>query len=171
MGSKNGIVAALLVCVSATHLSISALEASERTSGHADEILKIHEALLASHLQNSAEGVLADEADEIVVVTRGEVLFATKKDRTRQFADYLACSKFEQYRDLITPIVRVSEDGTMAWLIAQVQIVGVQTVGDDERVPIESTWAWIELYEKRDGRWVRVGEVSSIKPPDSGGAK
>ena len=34
-------------------------------------------------------------------------------------------------------------------------------VGDD--VPFDWTWAWIELYEKRGGRWVRVGNVSSQK--------
>ncbi len=133
-------------------------------SSYSEEILKIHKALLASHLQNDAEGALADEADEVVVVSRGEVLFPTRQDRVRQFTRYLENAKFERYQDTITPIVRVSADGTMAWLIAQVQIIEVQTDNDGERVPVESTWAWIELYEKRNDRWLRVGEVSSMKP-------
>jgi hypothetical protein len=67
-------------------------------------------------------------------------------------------------------IVRVSDDGTLGWLIAQVEIIGTQAAdqaaGDDERVRIDSVWAWIELYEKKDGRWYRVGDVSNVRPRD-----
>ena len=164
MANKNRIVIALLVYVAAIGLLISASGAQEHMSGYADEILDIHKALLAAHLANSTKGVLAAEADTILVVGRGEVHLASKEERTQQFALYLERSEFEQYRDVIPPIIRVSADGTMGWLIAQVQIVGAETGDDGERVPIESTWAWIELYEKREGRWVRVGEVSSLKP-------
>jgi hypothetical protein len=52
-------------------------------------------------------------------------------------------------------------------LIAQVKITGNQLGRQGEKVPFDSIWAWIELYEKREGRWFRVGEVSNIKPPDS----
>ena len=30
-------------------------------------------------------------------------------------------------------------------------------------VSIEFDSAWIELYEKRNGRWVRIGNVSNIR--------
>ena len=72
------------------------------------------------------------------------------------------------YRDLIDPIVRVSKDGTSGWLIAQVEIMGTRAAGGEkangERTRFHSVWAWIELYEKRDGRWYRVGEVSNVRP-------
>jgi hypothetical protein len=29
--------------------------------------------------------------------------------------------------------------------------------------PLEFISAWIELYEKRDGRWWRIGNVSNFK--------
>lgn len=30
--------------------------------------------------------------------------------------------------------------------------------------PIQFVSAWIELYKKRDGRWLRTGNVSNFKP-------
>lgn len=140
-------------------------KAQEQSRSDIEEILTIHKDLLASHLKNNVAGVLEAEADKIMVVSRGEVLFSTKVERAMQFERYLKRVEFEEYRDLISPIVRVSNDGTLGWLIAQVRIVGTQTDIDGTSIPIESTWAWIELYEKHDGRWLRVGEVSNVKPP------
>jgi hypothetical protein len=32
------------------------------------------------------------------------------------------------------------------------------------RAPLSREAAWIELYEKRNGTWLRVGNVSSFRP-------
>jgi hypothetical protein len=135
-----------------------------QTSSHADQILHIHKELLASHLENDAGGVLDAEADTIVVVGRGEVSLVVKEQREQQFKKYLEHVKFKQYEDLIPPIVHVSEDGTMGWLIARVRIVGEDISDKNKPVAFESIWAWIELYERHGERWVRVGEVSNLKP-------
>jgi hypothetical protein len=59
--------------------------------------------------------------------------------------------------------VTVSRDGTLGWVVVQVEAKGVQqTAGGTE--PIGFVCAWIELYEKRDGRWYRVGNVSNFRP-------
>jgi hypothetical protein len=130
----------------------------------AKEILRIHEDLIASHLKNDAEAILAAEADEYLVVGRGEVRFPTRADRLEQFKSYLESIEFQEYSDLMTPIVRVSEDGTAGWLITQARIVGTQKDQDGNPIRTESIWAWIELYEKHGGSWLRVGEVSTKKP-------
>jgi hypothetical protein len=62
------------------------------------------------------------------------------------------------------PQIAISSDGTLGWVIVQVQANGIQTSERGEKVPIEFVSAWIELYEKRDGRWLRVGNVSNFKP-------
>ncbi|UCG52944.1 MAG: hypothetical protein JSW58_05140 [Candidatus Latescibacterota bacterium] len=130
----------------------------------AEAILRIHKELLDAHKNHDVDRLLAPESDQIIVVSRGEVTYQTKKERVPVFEQYLKSTEFEEYRDLIQPIVRVSKDGTLGWLIAQVEIAGSRTNSDDESLRIDSVWAWIELYEKKDGRWYRVGEVSNAKP-------
>ena len=60
---------------------------------------------------------------------------------------------------MVDPVVRVSDDGTLGWVICQVKIAGSQ--GDES---FSSVWAWIELYAKVDGTWKRVGNVSNRRP-------
>ena len=76
---------------------------------------------------------------------------------------YLAATTFHEYRDLIEPVVAVSEDATLGWVIAQVYARGIQRQEDGTREPLEFTCAWIELYARREGRWLRVGNVSNFK--------
>ena len=142
------------------------LKAEDEPNEDVEEVLKLHGELLESHMKYDAHGVLAAEPDDIVVVSRGEVLFPSKVERIFQYEQYLKSTEFKEYRDLIRPIVRVSDDGTLGWLIAQVRIVGTRSRSNGEKTPIDSVWAWIELYEKRDGRWFRVGEVSNVKSQD-----
>jgi ketosteroid isomerase-like protein len=132
-----------------------------------EAILKMHKDVIDAHKNNDVDALFAIEAEEIVRVSRGEVLYPSKKDRFARFKWYFEHTEFEEYRDLVEPIVRVSEDGTLGWLIAQVKIVGTQTDDDGEQSRIDSVWAWIELYEKKNGRWYRTGDVSNLRP-DSG---
>ena len=138
--------------------------AHERSGADEEQILAIHRGLIASHLNRDAKAIVAAEADEITVVSRGDVLLLKKADRLAQFENYLSQVEFKEYRDLVAPTVRVSEDGTLGWLIAQVRIRGSGRDNDGIIAPFEWTWAWIELYEKQSGKWLRVGEVSNMKP-------
>ena len=150
------------LCVLAAGIS-SSLGAEGGADGDIERIREIHEKLLESHLRRDAGGVLGAEADGIIVVSGGEVHFPTREERVSLFERYLGGTEFTEYADLIDPIVRVSDDGTLGWLIAQVRIAGTHTNSVGEKRPVDSIWAWIELYEKRDGRWFRVGEVSNVK--------
>jgi hypothetical protein len=91
-------------------------------------------------------------------------VFETKSERIPRFKEYLDNTEFDEYRDLIDPIVRVSDDGTLGWVIAQVKVAGTRNYDSGESKVFDSVWAWIELWEKRDGRWYRLGDVSNVKP-------
>lgn len=130
----------------------------------ATRLLALHEVAMEAHRKGDVELLLRDEPDDYVVANRGEVTTPSKAERRAMFAPYLASTRFEVYRDLIPPRARVSGDGTLGWVVVQVQARGVQTAEDGTTAPIEFTSAWIELYEKRDGRWLRVGNVSNFKP-------
>ena len=133
---------------------------------HADEqeLLRLHEAVLAAHRNNDLDSWMQDEADHYVMVNRGEVLHPDKEVRRAQLQPYLNSTTFTKYADVIPPQVRVSRDATLGWVIAQVQIVGTRQMSDGTSLEFDDTWAWIELYEKQDGRWLRIGNVSNHKP-------
>ncbi len=147
----------------ASFFSLPAASDRITISGDADVILRIHKEMLAAHLNNDAAAILGPEDDIIVVAGHGEFSRVSKVQRIPLFEKYMKQTRFSEYRDLVPPVVRISDDGSMGWLIAQVHVVGEDFSEGDEGKPFDLTWAWIELYEKRDHRWIRIGEVSSFK--------
>ena len=75
--------------------------------------------------------------------------------------NFLQGASFSTYRDLREPIVRISEDGSLGWLIAEVEVVGTVPDQDNGRSSFHDIWAWIELYEKTDQDWRLIGNVSN----------
>ena len=127
------------------------------------ELLKLHEDVLRAHLESNIDLLLEAEGDEYVIANRGEVSTPPEKARKDSLGPYLQQTRFSTYKDRVPPIVKVSADGSLGWVIAQVEARGEQTAENGTVERIEFVSAWIELYEKRGGRWFRVGNVSNFK--------
>lgn len=123
----------------------------------------LHEKAIRAHQESNIELLLEDDANDYVVANRGEVTRPTRADRRGWLGPYLQQTKFQEYRDVAEPIVTVSADGTLGWVVAQVHARGVRTAPGKQEEAVEFTSAWIELYQKRDSRWYRVGNVSNFK--------
>jgi hypothetical protein len=127
------------------------------------ELLKLHQKALDAHLKSNIAMLLEDESDEYVVVSDGEVSHPSKKEREAFLGPYLRATRFETYKDLIPPIVQISADERLGWVIAQISAKGVQKKADGSDGNLEFVCAWIELYENKEGRWMRIGNVSNFK--------
>jgi hypothetical protein len=141
----------------------AALRSSVAWAGPVEELRALHEKVMRAHLQSNIDLLLEDEAAEYVVAGRGEVTRPTIAERRARLGPYLDRTRFQEYRDLADPVVSVSTDGTLGWVIVQVQARGIQTAPDGKKETVEFVSAWIELYQKRNGRWYRVGNVSNFK--------
>jgi hypothetical protein len=127
------------------------------------ELLAIHATVLRAHRERDLAAWMATQSERFVVVNRGEISHPTRAEQEAFLGPYLNRTRFREYKDLVPPIVKVSRDGSLAWLIAQIHAAGAQTDASGKEIPIEFTSAWIELYEKQAGRWVSVGNVSNFK--------
>lgn len=126
------------------------------------ELLRLHAAGLEAHLDSDIDALLAPQAEDFVLLNRGVVSSPTLAERRKFLGPYLAATKFEFYRDAAPPIVKLSRDRTLGWVIAQVTARGQSETSQGERL-LEFEVAWIELYEKRGGRWVAIGNGSTFK--------
>lgn len=140
------------------------LAASAVVAAPADELRALHEKVMRAHRTSDIELLLEDEAADYVVANRGEISRPTIQQRRERLGGYLKSSSFLEYKDLVEPVVSVSADSTLGWVVVQVGAKGTQLDGKGKRVPVEFVSAWIELYERRDGRWWRTGNVSNFKP-------
>jgi hypothetical protein len=146
--------------VSLTVLALAILAAAPTD---ADQLKALHAKVMRAHLESNIDILMEDEAPEYVVANRGRISTPTLDQRKNGLGPYLRSTAFSEYRDMVEPIVKVSADGTLGWVVVQVHARGVQTTDAARKEPVEFQSAWIELYEKRKGRWWRVGNVSNFK--------
>jgi len=148
----------------AVFLCLAQCAPGSRVDAERDLLRALHEKVMRAHRESDVELLLEDEAADYVVANRGEVSRPTLEERRARLGPYLRSTTFREYRDVTAPVVTVSSDGTLGWVIVQVHASGLQTTERGEKAPVDFVSAWIELYEKRDGRWLRVGNVSNFKP-------
>lgn len=132
-------------------------------AAEADELRALHERVLEAHRAGDVNAWMAIEADPYVSANGGRITFPDAAQRRAAREPYLRSTTFTAYRDLRPPIVRISADGSLGWVIAEVEVRGTQ-VSDGAETPVEAVWAWIELYEKQAGQWRIVGNVSNRRP-------
>ena len=153
---------ALIVTITTVFLSCISTAWSQQIEGDHSKILAEHKRIIDAHMMRDVEGMLEGATDDYVLVNRGEVNYPTVDARRQKFEHYFKITVFSEYKDLIPPIIHISNDGTAAWLIAQVEVSGIQELPEGDQ-PLHFVSAWIELYEKRDGEWVQTGNVSNFK--------
>ena len=147
---------ALLAACSSTNIAPS-LDARAK-------LLALHEDVMRAHRESNADLLLRSEAPDSVSANRGQITQPTLDERRARFQQYLASTRFAEYIDLVPPVVKVSNDGSLGWVIVQVRGSGMQTTQDGGSQPLVFESAWIELYERRGDNWYRIGNVSNFKP-------
>ena len=103
-------------------------------------------------------------SENVVLVNRGEVHTLSGDETLQTLTGILTRTDYTVYDDLIRPVVHVSDDGTLGWVIVQVAAAGVRL--DEDGKPagsLEFVSAWVELYEKVDGSWRMNGNVSNFR--------
>lgn len=151
----------------AAALALAVLSCAPHTASDEKRLLALHEEGLQAHRKSDVNLLLKAEDDDYVISSAGGVSHPDKSERRQFLGPYLESTRFSVYRDQIPPVVKVSKDGSLGWVVAQIEARGDQTQADGSVEPLEFVSSWIELYEKRDGRWVRIGNVSNFKPPTS----
>ena len=128
------------------------------------KLLALHEEAMQAHRESNADLLLRSEGPDFVSANRGAITQPTLDARRALFQQYLGSTRFTEYVDVVPPVVQVSNDGSLGWVIVQVRGAGVQTKRDGSSQPLAFESAWIELYERRGGSWYRIGNVSNFKP-------
>ena len=127
------------------------------------EILALHNESIQAHLDKDIAFFTRGQADAYISVSRGEIHRPTLKDIETMFSHYLNNTIFSEYRDLQEPLIGISNDGTLAWSVAQVKVAGKRKKEDGTEAGIDFVCSWIMLYKRRNDGWIRIADASTIK--------
>jgi hypothetical protein len=113
---------------------------------------------IQAHLDVDADWIADTTAESFVSASSGRISRASREDVRRFFTGYLDGVTYSEYVDLEPPIVRVSDDGSMGWVLSRTRVRRSKGGAENSFV-----YAGIMTYEKKDGEWVRVANVSTFE--------
>lgn len=132
-----------------------------------EKLLKINERNREAHFTNDASLLFDDSDSEFISVSNGDITLTTPTESKAFFANYFKSVEYTKWDDLRDPIIRFSDDGTMAYVIvekdvaAKVSRAGAAENSGEQRL----RFAWITIYKKEMGEWKAVCVVSTNEPP------
>jgi hypothetical protein len=125
------------------------------------ELLALHQAARRAHLNRDVDFIVAGMGTEFITVHEGRVKVMSRDDVRKQFTEYFRGAEFSAWDDLEPPIIQVSPDGEMGWMIVRVRIAYTKTDAGGAKSKEDTVMAWISVYEKRDGKWLLIANVST----------
>jgi len=128
------------------------------------ELLEIHKADRRAHFSTDVELLLSRSSDEFITVSDGKVYRVNRAKSKAMFDDYFRDATYHEWDDLEPPIVRVSNDASMAWMIVRTKVRRSQKNSTGQDKEESFVYAGIMTYEKRNGKWRRVANVTTMQP-------
>ncbi|HYY58547.1 MAG TPA: hypothetical protein VE842_14535 [Pyrinomonadaceae bacterium] len=140
-------------------------QSNAETDKEKAELLRVHKADREAHLKTNVDLLQEHSPEVFISVSEGKIHRTNKAQERKQFADYFRGAKYYEWDDVEEPVIRVSRDGSMAWMITRVRVRRVQKDAAGVEREERFVYAGIMTYEKREGKWVRVANVSTFEPP------
>ena len=87
-------------------------------------------------------------APEMTISGRGELHQVSRESLQAKFTQTFNQLNYQEFHDLIDPLIEVSESGDMGWISVNVRAAGKGTVDAN---PFDVQWSWIMLVKKLTG--------------------
>ncbi|HNB71933.1 MAG TPA: nuclear transport factor 2 family protein [Acidobacteriota bacterium] len=128
-----------------------------------EALLQVHKKDRQAHFETDARKLMEHAADDFIAVSNGTIQRSTRAEVLKTFEAYFQNAKYFEWDDLEPPIVRVSNDASLAWMIVRTRVRRTQKQADGSDKERSFVYAGIMTYEKKKGKWVRVANVSTFE--------
>jgi hypothetical protein len=130
-------------------LLVACASSSSDPEGDRAELLRLHQ---------------VPRADSVCFVAAGEVTVISPEENRARLQAYFDRSTFQAWDDIAPPVLRISPDGQMAYKIVRKRVKLTALDSSGQPVAEDVVYAWIEIYEKPEGRWVLMALASTDRP-------
>jgi hypothetical protein len=114
-----------------------------------------------AHLTENVDLFVSEFAEGMIGVNRGEVTQHTKEEHQERISQYFKSVEFVKWEDKAEPIVKFSDDKSLAYAILQKQVIVMR---NDSPQSDTTHFAWISVLRKQNDEWKVECNVSTNKP-------
>jgi hypothetical protein len=128
-------------------------------------LLQLHERALRAHFENDASTFLAAYASQWYDVRSAGIRLRTKEEAFPAIEQYFKRTHFSEITEIVAPIIHLSADASMAWVIGEIRVRASQKGSEEKEQDFSFRCAWVSIYEKHEGEWAQVVDASSFQFP------
>ena len=126
------------------------------------DILELHNLQRDYHFNKDSLAFVNQLSDDFISVNRGEITQPERAETLARYHAYFSSVEFVKWDDLTEPIVKFSDDGSMAYTIVD-KVVRTRYKNEaGEEVEGETHFAWTAIYKKSADGW-KIVNVSSTQ--------
>ena len=130
-----------------------------------EEILKLHHIQRDYHFNKDSIAFANQLSENFISVNRGEITFPKPEETIKRYNGYFSSVEFVRWDDMSKPIVKFSDDGSLAFTIVD-KIVEVTYKNENGHTENSATrFAWTAIYKKYDNEWKIDCVTSTQKTP------
>ena len=128
------------------------------------EILHLHHSQRDHHFGKDSISFVQQLAHNFASVNAGVISFPSKKATLSRYHRYFSSVDFRRWDDVQEPIIRFSDDFSLAYTIVE-KLVELEYENEYGEVSLDSThFAWIAIYRNTHDGWKIESVVSTNKP-------
>ena len=125
-----------------------------------EKILKLHKAQRDYHFNKDSIAFVNQLSDNFISINKGKITTPTKQETQSRYHRYFSSVEFIKWDDVTEPIIKFSNDGTIAYTIVD-KIVSVKYLNENDSLVVDKThFAWTAIYKKYDNEW-KIDSVTS----------
>ena len=116
-----------------------------------------------AHFDRNVELFMSEFADGMISVNKGKVSIDTRELHKERIGKYFGSVQFIKWDDTADPIIRFSDDGSLAYAIVQKDVI--VTYPDSTGKAFNDTvhYAWSSIYRKQNDEWKVECNISTNK--------
>jgi hypothetical protein len=115
-----------------------------------------------AHFATDAELMVAHDAEHVLAVREGHISTTTRAETLARAAENFRGATYQEWDYVNEPIVRIADDGSIAWVISRVRVRRTVRLPDGAEEAEAFIYAGLDTFEPRDGAWVRTANVSTF---------
>lgn len=134
------------------------------------ELLDLHHQGRVAHFKRDAKLLVSEFAGDFTSVSNGRITKPTKEESASRLQKYFDNSTFLEWDDITAPVIKVSDDATMGYVIVHKKVrllAKTETGGSEEETEV---FAWVAIYRKFNGEWKLTTVVSTRTPEEEASA-
>ncbi len=136
-----------------------------------EKILKMHHAQRDYHFEKDSINFASQLSDNFISVNRGIIDKPKREETISRYNGYFSSVEFVKWDDVSEPIIKFSDDGSLAYTIVD-KIVVVRYKGENGQTKEDKThFAWTAIYKKYGNEWKIDAVTSTNKPNENSDVK